>query len=70
VAILPPISAVGAALHIAALGVSKITLFFAAGSIYTAAHKTEVSAKRVRKAPDSCLLVACSTPGTSFGHRL
>lgn len=42
-AILTPISAVGAALHIAAHAVSKITLFFAAGSIYTAAHKTEVS---------------------------
>jgi multicomponent Na+:H+ antiporter subunit D len=43
VAILTPISVVGAALHIAAHAVSKITLFFAAGSIYTAAHKTEVS---------------------------
>ncbi|HXF52605.1 MAG TPA: monovalent cation/H+ antiporter subunit D family protein [Hyphomicrobiaceae bacterium] len=42
-AILTPISAVGAAMHIAAHAVSKITLFFAAGSIYTAAHKTEVS---------------------------
>jgi len=42
-AILAPISAVGAALHIAAHAVSKITLFFAAGSIYTAAHKTEIS---------------------------
>jgi multicomponent Na+:H+ antiporter subunit D len=42
-AILAPISVVGAALHIAAHAVSKITLFFAAGSIYTAAHKTEVS---------------------------
>ena len=42
-AILTPISAVGAVLHIAAHAVSKITLFFAAGSIYTAAHKTEVS---------------------------
>jgi multicomponent Na+:H+ antiporter subunit D len=30
-------------MHIAAHAVSKITLFFAAGSIYTAAHKTEVS---------------------------
>ncbi|MGD9922212.1 MAG: monovalent cation/H+ antiporter subunit D family protein [Pseudorhodoplanes sp.] len=43
VAILAPISAVGAAMHIAAHAVSKITLFFAAGSIYTAAHLTEVS---------------------------
>lgn len=42
-AILTPISTVGAALHIAAHAVGKITLFFAAGSIYTAAHKTEVS---------------------------
>jgi multicomponent Na+:H+ antiporter subunit D len=30
-------------LHIAAHAVGKITLFFAAGAIYTAAHKTEVS---------------------------
>jgi multicomponent Na+:H+ antiporter subunit D len=43
VAVLAPISVVGAAMHIAAHAVSKITLFFAAGSIYTAAHKTEVS---------------------------
>jgi multicomponent Na+:H+ antiporter subunit D len=42
-AILTPISVVGAALHIAAHAVAKITLFFAAGAIYTAAHKTEVS---------------------------
>jgi multicomponent Na+:H+ antiporter subunit D len=33
----------GAALHLAAHAVSKITLFFAAGSIYTAAHLTKVS---------------------------
>jgi multicomponent Na+:H+ antiporter subunit D len=43
VAILAPLSIVGAALHIAAHALGKITLFFAAGSIYTAAHKTEVS---------------------------
>ncbi|MGE0224755.1 MAG: monovalent cation/H+ antiporter subunit D family protein [Acetobacteraceae bacterium] len=43
VAILAPVSLVGAAMHIAAHAVSKITLFFAAGSIYTAAHLTEVS---------------------------
>jgi multicomponent Na+:H+ antiporter subunit D len=43
VAILAPISVVGAAMHIAAHAVSKITLFFAAGSIYTASHLTEVS---------------------------
>jgi multicomponent Na+:H+ antiporter subunit D len=42
-AILVPISAMGAAIHIAAHAFGKITLFFAAGSIYTAAHKTEVS---------------------------
>ncbi|OGA65159.1 MAG: cation:proton antiporter [Betaproteobacteria bacterium RIFCSPLOWO2_12_FULL_65_14] len=42
-ALLTPLSVVGAALHIAAHSVSKITLFFAAGAIYTAAHKTEVS---------------------------
>ena len=43
VAILTPISAVGAAMHIAAHALCKITLFFAAGSIYTAHHLTEVS---------------------------
>ncbi len=42
-AILTPLSVIGAALHIAAHAVGKITLFFAAGAIYTAAHKTEVS---------------------------
>lgn len=42
-AILTPISAIGAAMHIAAHAVAKITLFFAAGSIYTASHKTEIS---------------------------
>ncbi|MBT4590218.1 MAG: monovalent cation/H+ antiporter subunit D family protein [Rhodospirillaceae bacterium] len=42
-AILAPLSIMGAVLHIAAHAVGKITLFFAAGSIYTAAHKTEVS---------------------------
>jgi multicomponent Na+:H+ antiporter subunit D len=43
VAILTPISVAGAAMHLAAHALSKITLFFAAGSIYTAAHLTEVS---------------------------
>jgi len=43
VAILAPLSVVGAALHIATHAFGKITLFFAAGAIYTAAHKTEVS---------------------------
>ena len=42
-ALLAPLSVIGAALHIAAHAVGKITLFFAAGAIYTAAHKTEVS---------------------------
>jgi len=42
-AILAPLSVLAAALHIAAHAFGKITLFFAAGSIYTAAHKTEVS---------------------------
>jgi multicomponent Na+:H+ antiporter subunit D len=41
--VLTPLSIAGAALHIAAHAFGKITLFFAAGSIYTAAHKTEVS---------------------------
>jgi multicomponent Na+:H+ antiporter subunit D len=42
-ALLAPASVIGAAFHIAAHAVSKITLFFAAGAIYTASHKTEVS---------------------------
>lgn len=42
-AILAPLSIVGACLHIIAHAFGKITLFFAAGSIYTASHKTEVS---------------------------
>ena len=42
-ALLTPWSIVGAALHIATHALGKITLFFAAGAIYTAAHKTEVS---------------------------
>ena len=41
--ILAPLSVLGAALHIAVHAFGKITLFFAAGAIYTAAHKTEVS---------------------------
>jgi multicomponent Na+:H+ antiporter subunit D len=43
VAILAPISVAGAAIHIAAHALCKITLFFAAGSIYTAANLTEIS---------------------------
>ncbi|MBI2317763.1 MAG: monovalent cation/H+ antiporter subunit D family protein, partial [Betaproteobacteria bacterium] len=42
-ALLTPLSVIGAALHIAAHALGKITLFFAAGAIYTAAHKTQVS---------------------------
>jgi multicomponent Na+:H+ antiporter subunit D len=45
-ALLAPLSLIGAALHIAAHAFGKITLFFAAGAIYTAAHKTEVSQLR------------------------
>jgi len=43
VAMLTPLSVAGAAMHIAAHAFGKITLFFAAGAIYTAAHKTEVA---------------------------
>ena len=43
VAILTPLSVLGAAMHIAAHAWCKITLFFAAGSLYTSAHLTEVS---------------------------
>ena len=42
-AVLAPLSVAGAVFHIAAHALGKITLFFAAGSIYTAAHKTEIS---------------------------
>lgn len=42
-AILAPLSTVGAALHIVAHAFGKITLFFAAGAIMVASHKTEVS---------------------------
>ena len=42
VAIFNPRAMMGAALHIMAHAFGKITLFFAAGAIYTAAHKTEV----------------------------
>lgn len=41
--ILAPLSTVAAALHIAVHAFGKITLFFAAGSIYTATHKTKIS---------------------------
>jgi multicomponent Na+:H+ antiporter subunit D len=42
-ALLVPLSVAAAVLHIATHAVGKITLFFAAGAIYTASHKTEVS---------------------------
>lgn len=42
-AVLAPQSVMGAALHIAAHAFGKITLFFAAGAIMVASHKTEVS---------------------------
>jgi multicomponent Na+:H+ antiporter subunit D len=42
-ALLVPASVAGAALHVAAHAFGKITLFFAAGAIYTAAHRTQVS---------------------------
>ena len=42
-AIATPLAIIGAALHLAVHAFGKITLFFAAGGIYTAAHKTQVS---------------------------
>jgi multicomponent Na+:H+ antiporter subunit D len=42
-ALATPLAMTGAILHIAAHALGKITLFFAAGAIYTAAHKTRVS---------------------------
>ncbi len=42
-ALLAPVSVLGAAVHIAAHAVGKITLFFAAGAVMVASHKTEVS---------------------------
>ncbi len=41
-ALFKPLAEVGAVLHIAAHAFAKITLFFAAGAIYTASKKTEV----------------------------
>jgi len=43
VSLFTPVATMAAALHIAAHAFGKITLFFAAGAIYTAAHKTKVS---------------------------
>lgn len=42
-ALFTPIAILGAVLHIAAHAVSKITLFFAAGSIHTASHIDKIS---------------------------
>ena len=42
-ALLTPLSVMGATLHLVVHAFGKITLFFAAGAIYTATHKTEVS---------------------------
>lgn len=42
-AILAPLSLVGALLHIVAHAFGKITLFFAAGAIFTSSRKTEIS---------------------------
>jgi multicomponent Na+:H+ antiporter subunit D len=42
-AVLKPLAEIGAAVHIVAHAFGKITLFFAAGAIYTAAKKTEIS---------------------------
>lgn len=42
-AVLAPLSLVGAVLHIAAHALGKITLFFVAGAIHTAAHKDNIS---------------------------
>lgn len=45
-AVLTPLSKIGASVHIVAHAFGKITLFFAAGAIYTAAKKTELSQLR------------------------
>jgi multicomponent Na+:H+ antiporter subunit D len=42
IAILKPMSEIGAAIHLVAHAFGKITLFFAAGSIYTVTKKTEI----------------------------
>ncbi len=41
--VLTPLAEIGAAVHMVAHGVAKITLFFTAGAIYVAAGKTRVS---------------------------
>lgn len=45
-AVLKPLAEIGAAIHMVAHAFGKITLFFAAGAIYTAAKKTELSQLR------------------------
>jgi multicomponent Na+:H+ antiporter subunit D len=45
-AVLKPLAEVGAAVHMVAHAFGKITLFFAAGAIYTAAKKTELGQLR------------------------
>jgi multicomponent Na+:H+ antiporter subunit D len=45
-AILKPLAEVGAAIHMVAHAFGKITLFFAAGAIYTASKKTEIGQLR------------------------
>lgn len=45
-ATLKPMAEIGAAVHMVAHAFGKITLFFAAGAIYTAAKKTEISQLR------------------------
>jgi multicomponent Na+:H+ antiporter subunit D len=42
-ALMTPLAIAAATFHIVAHAFGKITLFFAAGSVYTAAHKTQVS---------------------------
>jgi len=42
-AVLTPLSEIGAAVHMVAHGFGKITLFFAAGAIYVASHKTDIT---------------------------
>ncbi|UCH50270.1 MAG: monovalent cation/H+ antiporter subunit D family protein [Betaproteobacteria bacterium] len=45
-AVLKPLSEIGAAIHMMAHAFGKITLFFAAGAIYTASKKTEITQLR------------------------
>lgn len=45
-AVLKPLAEIGAAIHMVAHAFGKITLFFAAGAIYTAAKKTELQQLR------------------------